>query len=137
MSLNNPQGGIGYAAEFQSAALPFLTASVAPVVSSGLLRVDFPKVSRFINVTNMAAVGNKLRIGFTRNGMSTPFNNYYVLDGTQQVMLELRVTSVYFAGTSGSIEFSMCAGLTNVDARQMPVLTGTLGNGDPGWLGVG
>jgi hypothetical protein len=52
-------------------------------------------------------------------------------------MLELRVTSVYFAGTSGSIEFSMCAGLTNVDARQMPVLTGTLGNGDPGWLGVG
>ena len=137
MGLNNPQGGIGYAAEFQSSALPFVTASVAPVVSSGLLRIDFPKITRFINVVNLASVGSKLRIGFTRNGMSTPFNNYSVLDGGQQATLELRVSSVYLAGTSGSIEFSMCAGLTNIDSRHMPQLSGTLSDGSAGWLGVG
>lgn len=137
MGLNNPQGGLGYAAEFQSSALPFVTASVAPAVASGLLRVDFPKVSRFISVSNLASAGSKLRLGFTRNGMVTPNNNYFVIDGGQQSIFELRVTSIYLGGTSGSIEFSLCAGLTNIDAKQMPTLSGTLDSGDAGWLGVG
>lgn len=55
MSLNNPQGGLGYAAEFQSSALPFVTSSTAPAAGSPV-RFDFPKVSRFITVTDRKSV---------------------------------------------------------------------------------
>lgn len=94
-------------------------------------------MTRFITVHNLAAAGTLLRVGFTRNGVNNPFNNYFTVDGTHSETFELRVTSVYFAGNSGSVEFSMCAGLTNIDERQMPQLSGTLDGGAAGWIGVG
>lgn len=135
MTLDNPKGGIGYAAEFQSSALPWVTASVAPNISGGMLRLDFPKVTRFLSFANRELTTNQLRIGFTRNGMSNGF--YYLLDGGQQVTLELRVKEVYVAGDSSTIKFAVCAGLTNINARDMPLLSGTLPSGDPGWTGIG
>ena len=136
MTLDNPKGGIGYAAEFQSSALPWVTASVAPNISGvNPMRLDFPKVTRFVTFANGDAVTKKLRIGFTRNGMSNGF--YYLLEGGQQITLELRVKEVYVAGDSTNAPFSICAGLTNINSRDMPVLSGTLPNGDAGWLGIG
>jgi len=131
--LDNPKGGIGYAAEFQSSALPFVTSSYAPVYSSGPIRIDFPKITRFIQISNLASVGNFLRVGFTRNGVMNA-NYIQVNGGHDSQIMELRVTSMWLAGNSGSVEFSVCAGLTNIDANQMPLLSGS---GGSGWLGVG
>lgn len=138
MSLNNPKGGLGYAAEFQSSALPWVTSSQVPVVTSGILRCDFPKVSRFVTVLNnaSASAGQEVRIGFTRNGMTAGY--YSVLAGGQQTTMEVRVTSLYIAGdTSNNLRVSVLAGLTNIDKSMMPQLSGTLDSGDAGWSGVG
>jgi hypothetical protein len=134
MSLNNPKGGIGYAGEFQSSALPFVTSSVAPQATSGCLRIDLPKISRTLTVSNLDGT-NKLRVGFTRNGILG--SNYYLVGPNATVTLELRVTAVYFAGDSSSPAFAFCGGLTNIDAVEMPQLSGTLGDGSAGWQGVG
>lgn len=136
MGLNNPQGGLGYAAEFQTSALPYVTSSQVPLASSGITRIDFAKVSRFITVVNLGSAGQHVRVGFTRNGMTN--GNYVLVDGTKDITFDYRVTSVYLAGDAvANIRVSVAAGLTNIDARQMPVMTGTLSNGDPGWIGVG
>lgn len=135
MPLDNPKGGIGYAAEFQSAALPWVTSSVAPAAGSPD-RLDFLKVTRFLTVTNLDAdPTNALSFGFTRNGVIG--NNKYTLNGGQQVTLELRVKHLWIQAEAGSPEYSVCAGLTTVDARDMPLLSGTLPDGSAGWPGVG
>lgn len=135
MSLNNPQGGLGYAAEFQSSALPFVTSSTAPAAGSPV-RFDFPKVSRFITVVNRSAAADTLSFGFTRNGVVLS-NNKYVLNAGQSITLELRIKELFLQGETGTPPYSLCAGLTNIDARNMPVLSGTLPDGSAGWQGVG
>lgn len=135
MSLNNPQGGLGYAAEFQSSALPFVTSSTAPPAGSPV-RFDFPKVSRFITITNRDTTTNTLSFGFTRAGIVST-NNKYILNAGQSITLELRIKELYLQGETGTPAYSLCAGLTNIDARNMPILSGTLPDGSTGWLGVG
>lgn len=132
MPLDNPRGGIGYSAEFQSSALPWITSSVAPTGSSPV-RYDFPKVTRFLCFENLGA--NSLMIGFTRNGM-TLSNNFFTLPASSSITLELRVKSVFVGYNNGPTSFSLCAGLTNIDAKMMPLLSGTV-SGSVGWDGVG
>lgn len=136
MTMNNPKSGFGAAGEFQSSALPFVTASQAPIVSGGVLRIDLPKVSRFFTVSNHDSTTKYLRIGFTLNGVQNG-GNYFKLDGGQTCMFELRVKSLFFAGDTTLTPFSLMAGLTTVDAKDMPVLSGTLPDGTAGWTGVG
>lgn len=137
MSLNNPKGGLGYAAEFQSSALPWVTSSQVPVASSGVMRYDFPKVSRFISVSNHSNAGQEIRIGFTRNGVMTS-GNYFLIDGGNTFTAEVRVKEMYIAGDSvNNLRVAVLAGLTNIDASMMPLLSGTLEDGTAGWTGVG
>ena len=133
MTLNNPKGCLGYAAEFQSSALPWVTSSRAPIAGSPV-RFDFPKVSRFITLSNIGA-GGTISLGFTRNGVIS--GNKFVLLQSQSVSFEVRVRQVWLQGEVGTPEFSLFAGLTNIDANNMPELSGTLANGDPGWTGIG
>lgn len=136
MSLGTPKAGFASIGEFQLSALPFVTSSQAPNVSAGVLRVDFPKVTRFINVVNHGSVGNPIRIGFTQNGVSKS-GNYYLLEGTQTTSFELRIKHLYIAGDLSAPHFSLLAGLTTIDAQDMPLLSGTLTDGSAGWEGVG
>lgn len=130
--LDNPKGGIGYAAEFQSSALPWVTSSTSPAAGSPV-RFDFPKVTRFITVVNRdATFTNTISFGFTRAGVVST-NNKYVLMGGQTITLELRVKEWYLQGETGTPAYSVCAGLTNIDKNNMPILTGTLPSGDAGW----
>lgn len=136
MTLNNPQGGLGYAAEFQSSALPYVTSSTAPAVGSPV-RYTFPKVSRTVTVTNRDATAtNTLSFGFTRAGVVSS-NNKYILNGGQSVTLELRIKELWLQGEVNTPPYSLCIGLTNIDARNMPLLSGTLPDGSAGWDGVG
>lgn len=138
MSLNNPKGGIGYAAEFQSSALPWTTSSQA--MTGVTYRLDFPKVTRFITIKNHGGATEHLRLGFTRNGVEGG-NCFRILgsaNGTPESSFELRVKEIYLrADGAVSPHYSILAGLTNIDASQMSELTGTFSSGDPGWSGVG
>jgi len=127
--MDNPKTGFGYAAEFQSSGLPWVTSSVAPAAGSPT-RLDFPKVTRFITIANRDTTTNTLSFGFTFNGIRFT-NNKYVLNAGQSVTLELRVKSLWIQGESGTPNYSVLAGLTTVDAKDMPELTGSQ------WTGVG
>lgn len=133
--LNNPKGGLGYAAEFQSSGLPYVTSSVVPASGSGVLDISFAKVTRFVSISNLSAQGALLRVGFTQNG--TLLDNYYLINGGSTELFELRVKELFLMGHTTEISASICAGLTNIDSSMMPTLTGTLTSGDPGWEGVG
>jgi hypothetical protein len=135
--LNNPQGGLGYAAEFQTSALPYVTSSVVPQRTSGCLRIDFPKISKFIVVKNNESSGKYLRVGFTRNGTLNLPGYFYLLNGGESLDVDVRVTSIYLAGHTSTVSGSILAGLTNIDSRQMMTLSGTLSDGSDGWVGVG
>ena len=131
--LDNPKIGTSFAAEFSSSALPWVTSSVAPATGSPT-RFNFQKVSRFVIVSNLDATpANSMSIGFTRLGITTS-NNKLVIPGGQTVTLELRVKEIYVQGEGGTPNFSILAGLTNVEAGSMGVLTGS---GGTGWSGVG
>lgn len=132
---DNPRSGIGYAAEFQTSALPWLTSSAAPA-SGSPVRYDFAKVTRFITIQNRdPATTGSISFGFTRNGLILS-NNKFILNGGQQVTLELRVKNIFIQGEVGTGPFSLCAGLTTVDSSMMPLLSGTA-SGSVGWDGVG
>lgn len=138
MTLNNPKGGMGYAAEFQSSALPFTTSSQA--MTGVTYKIVFPKVSRFICVKNHSSAGNHIRLGFTSNGVEG--GNHYKVDGGSgsgsEIALELRVKEIFIRSDGAtSPGYSIIAGLTNIDASMMPLLSGTLPDGSPGWSGVG
>jgi len=138
MGLGNPKTGMYYSAEFMASALPYVTCSIAPQASGGSLRISFPKITKFFQVTNHSAIGQYLRVGFTENGIRGNHLHYYMLNGGDESQtFDLRIKDLFFAGQSGSVEFSLIAGLTNIHHDEMPVLTGTLANGSPGWDGVG
>lgn len=134
--LDNPKGGPGYAAEFQSSALPYVTSSTAPASGSPVC-FSFPKITRFVSVINRDTTPtNTLSFGFTRNGVVST-NNKYTLTGGKEILLELRVTKLWLQGETGTPPYSVCAGLTNISSNMYPTLTGTLSDGSPGWDGVG
>jgi hypothetical protein len=134
--LDNPKSGYNSASEFQSSALPWVTSSVAQ--ASTTHRIDLPKVSRFISMFNHGTAGQNIRIGFTKNG--TENGNYFRVDGgsLSPTTFELRVKTLFIRSDSGAAPpFDLLVGLTNVDANNMPLLSGTLSDGSPGWTGIG
>jgi hypothetical protein len=90
-------------------------------------------VTRFITIANLGQ--NSLVFGFTRNGVTLSANRYTLLPSAS-VTLELRVKHLFVGYESNPTSFSLCAGLTNVDANNMPLLSGTA-SGSVGWEGIG
>lgn len=132
--LDNPQGGFGYAGEFQSAALPWVTSSVAPAAGSPV-RFDLPFVTRFISVTNLASATSTLSIGFTRAGILG--NNKVIIPAGITMQFEWRCKTIFVQGESGTPNYNLSLGLTTILAKNMPLLSGTLEDGTAGWQGVG
>lgn len=129
MPLDNPRGGLGYSAEFQSSALPWVTSSVAPAAGSPV-QYTFDKVTRFVTIYNRDTTAtNTMSIGFTTTGVTG--SNKYVLNGGHAMTFEVRVKTLWLQGESATPAYSLFVGLTNIDARQMPPLTGS------SWTGIG
>jgi len=137
MGLNNPPSGYFNSSEFQASTLPWVISGTTS--GTDVIKYVFPKVTKNLTIHNLETTSKKLRIAFTLNGANGSGGNYYFLvDKGETVTLDARVTEVYLrADTSNTISFSVYAGLTTIAAGQMPVLTGTLGDGSPGWSGVG
>jgi hypothetical protein len=128
MPLDYPQAGTGYAAEFQSSAIPWVTSSVGGTTK---VRYSFPYVTRFLYVANLGSGTDKIAVAFTELGLASS-SNYVQLNAGQSLNLELRVADVFLSSSQGTPAYSVCAGLTTVPRKNMFLLTGS-----NGWGGVG
>jgi hypothetical protein len=134
MSLNNPSSGFFSTPEFQASGLPWVvTAATSTTV---VAKYSLPKVSKSITITNTdATLGNRIRIGFTENGVNG--TNYVLVNGGQTVTLDARVKQFFIrANTSGAFTYSVYCALTTIDEKFMPLLTGSI-DGTSYWDGVG
>lgn len=136
MSLKYARSGAGNAAEYLVSGTPYVTRSLAtevPDVGGTPLKLTFPFVTRFFNIQNIGA--NPLRFGFSKNGVTGSItSNYIVLDAgvTSSITYEIKTKELYFLGDGGTTGFEIIAGLTSVDTKQFPILTGS-----DGFEGVG
>lgn len=126
---NNPKPGFFSAAEFQIAALPWLTSSIAPTAGSPV-RFDFEKITKYITIANRdTTASNSLSIAFTRNGIISGSGGIgqqkFILNGNETVTFDVRVKALWLQGEGGTPAFSVFAGLTTIDAGMMPELSGS------------
>src|SRR5579863_2489610 len=132
MPLGNPSGGAGYAAEFQSSALPWMTSSVAPAAPNPM-RIQFGMVTRFITIQNTSSTVS-LSFAVTYNGCAKGTNKY-ILTAEQQITLEWRITQLFIQGEGGTPTFSLAAGLTTIPPQNFYNVTGSAPDGT-NWPGV-
>jgi hypothetical protein len=136
MALNNVKPGFNNAAEFTASGLPWV---LSGTVSNSVVKYSFPKVTKdIVIINNNTTAAQRLRVGFTENGVNGVGNAYYILvNGGSNITLNVRVKELYLLRDGGSdISTSVCANLTTIDAMMMPILTGSLG-GATYWEGVG
>ena len=121
MSTYNYKPGLGNAASFQVSGIPWVkgpienaaSGSQSPLVTPS---VSFPKVTRWLKVTNTDAAETELICGFSQNGVQQ-FTNCFVVPGGQTLHLELKVTELYYTGSVSS--FGVVAGLTGIETNNI------------------
>ena len=99
--------GLGKTGQYQMSGIPFVSASI-PVNEGGEIptEVNFPYVTKFVTVQNLATGSNKpLRLGFsslgtTGSAANDGFDNFFVLDNGESYTGELRVSKLFLLGAS-------------------------------------
>lgn len=136
MSLNWPKPNHNHASEYQVSGWPFVTSSATNEINTTPVKIDFPYVTSWVNVTNTEnTAAHTVRVGFTENGVSSaPDANYFVLIGGQSTgKIDLKCKRLWFLRHgSNAASISVIAGLTNVEATEFPTLTGSNGFGGVG-----
>jgi len=125
MSSYWPKANHGMVAEYQQSGVPYVTSSHATSDGESFI---FPFVTRWVMIANDS--GADIKVGFTQNGIdSNPFDNYLVVkDGVWTDRLELKCQRIFVKGTySAGNQFSILAGLTNVEPSQFFAMTGSKG----------
>ena len=136
MPLNNPKVGLNTAAEFTMSGVPWV---LSETVSNTVVKHQFSKVTKDITIiNNNTTASQKLRVGFTENGVNGIGGSYYILvNGGSSVTLNVRVKELYLLRDTGTdVSASICANLTSIGSDMMPTLTGSIG-GSTFWEGVG
>lgn len=120
-TFNYPASGLNNTAEYIASGLPWTSSSVQ---TTTVYSASFPFVTNEITVGNAnAAAGDSLRVGFTLSG--TNGTNYFLIPANQQVTFNVRVKTIYLRANSTTVSSSIYAGLTQIPAKSMPVLTGS------------
>ena len=129
----NMKQGPNFAPAYQVSGTPFV--QTVATVGTGVVKITFPSVTRWVSISARDAAAKSLRIGFTENGVnSNPKANYYLLHlgGSSSMFvghterLEVRCTELYIRADSSDIDFvSVMAGVTGIDS--FPVITGSNG----------
>jgi hypothetical protein len=117
------KSGLNSAAEYQISALPYATSSIA--VASDTTLIEFPYVTKFFNVQNTGT--NYLYIGFTKNGAKGGQRFSIAPSGSFED--DFRVKDLFLISATGSTTFEIVAGLTMIERRQFPTLTGSAAPG--------
>ena len=130
MSLNWPKMGAGHVPSYQISGLPYVTQSAAGEAGGTVIKHTFPFVTRYFQIGNQSA--NKLRVGFTENGVKgTVTNNYFIveagIEAANAPRIEIRCKELFFVENTGGqpASFEIVAGLTGIPNSQFPILTGS------------
>lgn len=123
--------GVNHVGAYQVSGRPFATGSIN---ASTAVKVEFPKVTRWIYVVNHG--GADCRLGFSQAGVEG--TNYLRIptpaatgDVPSSVRLELKVGELWLSGSNG---VDVMAGLTNIDTTKV---SGSIGPSWSGSAGVG
>lgn len=115
------QTGIGSVGSYQISGIPWATSSVsAPIVSATPLVIEFPTVTKFIVIKNIATTDVQLRVGFSENGVKN--GNYFILNRRESFEGDLRVTRLYLLSdeTAVTVPVTIVAGLTGIQSDNLP-----------------
>ena len=118
MPLDNPKPSVDAVSEYLVSGHPWVTSSSA----NGVVGWNFPLVASYFNVKHISGSGN-IRVGFTPNGVLG--TNYYLLKPNESIAVNIKCKSLYVSGSGES--YSIMAGLTGVQKRDMVFLTGSMG----------
>lgn len=128
MSSDNPghlmiryRASLGNVGSYQASSIPFLTSSILVPSGSSPIFVQFPMVSKNItirNTVNVASASAPLKFGFSSNGVAG--TNYIQLDNGESFTSDFRVAGVFLQASGSSCYASVAAGLTTIDARELP-----------------
>ena len=136
MSFNHPKSGPNLVGAYQLSGIPFVTGSTGAAESITRKEFSFPFVTRFITLSNSNnAATTELRVAFSEEGAiggpGTEEKYAFLCPVNNAVTLDVRCKTI-FVTTSAAMEWSMCAGLTTINANDFPILTGS-----NGFAGVG
>lgn len=140
MSLNYPKPGPNSVPSYQMSGIPYVTGSGPNTENlSTTKRFDFPYVTKFLTFSNNTS-GEELFVAFSAEGMtglpSDPgIKHIFTVPGVSVTNLEVRCKSIFLKSSAG-IQWSVCAGLTNIPSSEFPVLTGSI-NGELAFEGIG
>lgn len=132
------RSALGNVGSYQASSIPFLSSSIPLPSGSEPTLISFPKVSKFVtirNTMNPASASAPIRIGFSANGISPSAqpntgSNYIQLDNGESFSGDFRVVQVWLQASGSTSEASVAAGLTMIDASELPYnWSGSLGVG--------
>lgn len=114
------RAGLNNVGSYQVSGIPWVTSSLtAPVSSSAPLEISFPSVTKTILVKNINGSTNKIRVGFSANGVKG--TNYLLLDKDESFEADLKITKLYLlSNTATTASVSVVAALTGIDANMLP-----------------
>lgn len=144
--------------EYECSGTPYVTGTNGSIdLGQTVQRITFPRVTRWVQIWNhTATISHGMKVGFSANGIKgtaghcsgstngPPESHYIYVAGNTSTMsttgrLELRCTELYVAASSANrVNFTVLAGLTNIPAKNMFKMTGSMGDpAEPQILGVG
>lgn len=120
MTYNNTRSGPNNTAEYMASGLPWVTSSTG--IGTSPWKIQFPYVTNHLSfcVTGSGAV----RVGFTQNGVNGT-NFALIPGGAGWVQFDVRCKEIYVRSDSATQNLSIMAGLTLIDEKNFPVLTGS------------
>lgn len=142
MSYGNARSGPNNVNEYVASGLPWVSSSG---LTTSPWKIDFPYVTN--NIYIRASGSSPVRVGFTQNGVNgSNFIQVSQSDGWTQ--FNIRCRTVYLRADFGTVTCSFMAGLTTIEHRAFPELTGSAtynsaetgsiyGYGKPGDPGAG
>jgi len=138
MSLYNPRAsGLGSTAAYQVGGVPYATASIqTPILSEAPYEHSFPKVTKFVTITNTTTGANiPLRVGFSALGVTGSVetgspaapppggasDHYFTLDNGESYTGEFRISRLYLLSDqkASAPTVSIIAGLTSIPSTDL------------------
>ena len=125
MALYSPHAsGLNNSAAYQVSGKPYALTGTAPTSGADPTEISFPTVTKQITFVNNGATGEKIRIGFSHEGVDG--TNYIlvqpVIDGGVPITLDTKITKLYVISHNDSVTpaYSLYAALTGVPNEDLP-----------------
>ena len=123
--------GVNNVGSYQVSGKPYASGScLAPAAGSATLKIEFPAVTKWIQIVPHSTDLGDLKVGFSKVGtLGTNFFTVNVSSSTA-TRLDLKVSELHFVSSDATtFKFDIIAGLTNIRPISVETSTG------PSWSG--